>query len=525
MSGSIAAAPGSLGITRIARSAHAARQPARCALLACALLLLSGSLQAVDTTAKDLEWARTREQARTARVDMAKGAAQDRVARAGKAAAVVAALLEKAPANGAGRDDRDLGDLIAGVRFLAAPAAAPLEAALKALPEAADPAKAKAWRLLVEAKRADVLRPTERLFKQALDGGVLTVARDCVDQVLVFWPDDRDLRRNLGQSEHAGRWYGPRDMALVSQGMVWDEKLGWVVEKDRSRYGKGDYFDLQEKEWTTLSEADTAHGVAAKPWIIQTEHLQIQGTAHLADLVDVANRLEEFYGQIFAAYCGFFVRPGAKQGADLKLLFGMLDHPRLVVNVAKDAAGYRASLPPGVSAGWSAGMFISSTRQSYFYTGYVSAIYHEFTHQILHIFTGRDQGPAWLVEGAAVYTQAPVFVDGHMRLGALDENVHLQAFIKQQRAGKALTLPQVLALDGFNAWSGSATPALNYPAAGSVVQFAMEAEGRGYRADFIDFLRDSYVGQTGGHRLWEYLGLDRPAFDKQYQAWVADFTK
>ena len=494
-------------------------------LVLLALALPFGPLVAMESAARTAEWVRTREQLRKSRVAIEKGAAEDRLSRAAKAVSLLSDLLAKAKVQGGSCTDRDLIDLVAGVRFLDPKSAEPLQAALDGLPEKGDPAKAKAWGQLIEAKRKDVLKPTERLFKQALDAGVPGIARDCVDQALVFWPGHRDLRRNLGEVEHAGAWYGPRGQAQLKLGYVWDGKLGWILEAERARYDTDEYFDAQERTWTTVDAANRLHASAAKRWVIQTEHLQVQGTAPLADLVDTANRLEEFYDQVFAAYCGFFVKPGAKNGDDVKLLFGLLDHPRLVVNMAKDRDAYQASLPPLVRAGWSDGMFISSTQESYFYTGWAEAVYHEFTHQILYVFAGRDSSPAWLVEGAAVYTQAPEFCDGRMNLGGVGGNDHLRMFIRQELAGKALSLQKILGLEDGFAWMNSTSPDLNYPAAGAVVQFCMEAEGRRYRSDFIDFLRDSYRGETRSYQLWEYLGMDYTAFDRRYSTWVDDFVR
>jgi hypothetical protein len=50
----------------------------------------------------------------------------------------------------------------------------------------------------------------------------------------------------------------------------------------------------------------------------------------------------------------------------------------------------------------------------------------------------------------------------------------------------------------------------------------MESEGRRFREDFIDFLRDSYRGATGGRKLWDYLGLGYGDFEKTYTQWQND---
>ena len=454
---------------------------------------------------------------------MEKGASEDRLNRADKAAKIIAELLAKAPELGAGRHDANLTDLVAGVRFLNPAAAEPLSVTLAALPETADPTKAKAWSQLLDSKRKELLRPTERLFKQALDAGVPSVARDCLDQALTFWPDHKDVRRNLSEVKEGDRWYGVRDQQRLKAGLVWDMKLGWIVANARERYDKGEYFDLQDKAWTTLEAANVKRSAATSRWVIPTEHLIVQGTAPLVVMVDTANRLESFYDRVFASYSGFFVKAGAKGGSDVKLLFGTSSHDPLVINVAKDKAAYQGSLPPRVDAGWSDGMFISSTKESYFYQGSAEVIYHEFTHQILHVFTDDNRAPAWLVEGAAVYTQGPVFRDGRMELGQVDTNSHLRRYIRQSRENAALSLGDILKLEDGFAWSNSTTPNLNYPAAGAVVQFCMESEQRRYRADFLDFLRDSYRGETRGFMLWEYMGMDYASFEKLYATWKDDF--
>lgn len=507
-----------------------------------ALLLigvLCGVLFAAEPPAQAAEWVKAREAQRKGRQALEKGAAVDRIERGTKAAKILAEVLAKNLDKGAYRTDSALLDLLAGVQLLNPEAATPLKAALAALPEQppADRQVLKSWNQVLELKRKEILKPTEKLAQDALKLGVPSVARDCVDQALTFWPQHRDLRFNMGMTAVGNRWYGPHDLELTKQGLAWDDKLGWIKVGEQERYVAGEYYDIQEKSWTTIEAANALHAVAAKKWVIQREHVQVQGTAPLAELIDTANRLEAFYDQVFSAYSGFFVKSkmtmseakkspkNKKDDLNIKLLFGMLDHPRLVVNVAKDKQFYQQSLPPMVKAGWSDGMFISSTAESYFYSGSTEVVYHEFTHQILHIFSGTSRSPAWLAEGAAVYTQGPQFHHGRLVLGQVGENSHLRMFIKQQRKGEALALAKIIAIEDGRDWMNSETPDLNYPAAGAVVQFCMEAEERRYRADFLDYLRDCYRGETRNYKLWEYLGLDYSTFETKYEQWLTEFTK
>ena len=509
------------------------------------LLLVAQVAFALEAAPQSAAWYQERAALRKSRMAIEQGAADDRVERATRAVKVVEDLLTKAKEMGIGRTDVDLASLVSGVCYLDAATGAPAAVSLAALSEksTADAKQQKAWLQLLESKRNDLLKPTEKLFKLALDAGVPAVARDCVDQALAFWPDHKNLRRNLGQIKFEDRWYVTREADMTKQGFAWDNKLGWVVVKDRARYAKGDYYDLQAKQWTTLAAVNALRSEAKNRWVIQTEHLEIRGTAPLEVLVDAANRIEAFFDRVFAAYSGFFLKVSGKKVSDddFKVLFGTLrkekgaekykdkekerDRDLLVVNVAKDKDAYVASLPPMVTAGWSDGMFISSTKESYFYQGEAEVIYHEFTHQILHIFSGTNRSPAWLAEGAAVYTQAPAFHEGRMVLGEIDGNQHLRAFFHQMKEGKALSLQQILALDDGRVWSSSTTPDLNYPAAGILVQFCMESDNRRHRSDFLDFLRDSYLGTTLNYKVWDYLGLKYSTFDKSLTDWLGETAK
>jgi hypothetical protein len=248
---------------------------------------------------------------------------------------------------------------------------------------------------------------------------------------------------------------------------------------------------------------------------VQTEHLEIRGTAKLQELVDAANKLEKFYAQIFASYSLFFSKEGK---SDIKLVFGLLDHPRLVINIAKDPAAYKASLPDGVPAGFSAGMWIPAVGASFFYAGPMEVMFHEFTHQILDVFSEGSRAPVWLIEGIAVYTQAPSYRDGELRLGELAKNGMIRTHFRRITAKNAMDLDTLMGLD-HRTWIAAADPSAQYSAAGALAQFCMEADNRKYRADYVEFVRDSYQGVTQGHSLWDYLGMTRQEFVYAYQTW------
>ncbi len=468
-------------------------------------------------SAADKKWFDARAANRTGRESMYKGAAADRVERAKKSTVVALELTKKAAEQRVPGQNEVFTHIVEFIERLDPTQVEAVKAAVAALPAEpamADPKVAKAWETFFKSKRPALTKPTEILGQKALDLSVTDIAYDCLQQVLTYDPDHASLRKALNQTKVDGRYYGPKDMELVKAGLRWDTKLGWIIAKDAARYENGDYFDLQSKAWTTLEAANTLHAAAAKQWIVQTGHLELRGTAKLAELVDAANKLEAFYSQVFASYSLFF----SKGQGDVKLIFGLLDHPRLVINIAKDPEAYKASLPSGVPAGFSAGMWIPAVGASFFYAGPMMVMYHEFTHQILDVFSSGSQASVWAIEGIAVYTQAPTYADGELKLGELAKNGMVRNHFMRLTAGNAMTLDQLMALTHAT-WSATADPGPQYAAAGALAQFCMEADNRRYRSDYVEFIRDSYLGQTQNHTLWDYLGMTRDDFIYAYKAW------
>ena len=465
-----------------------------------------------------------RDALRHQREDVAKGAEKDRADRAGRIANAIGGLITLAANDRVPGQDEAIGQLLDGLALLDADQEKMLRVRLAALPPPPDtvtPVSKRTWETALENRRDSMLAPTRRMVQRAIDLGVPDLAGDLLRQYLTFYPDAPVVMRNLGLTNVHGHWYGPHEMDLVNAGLAWDDRLGWIVEKVKKRYEKGDYFDLDRQEWTTLDQADADHSQLDHPWTILTEHLEIHGNAHLVDLVDAANRLERFHSQVFTAYADFF--SGEGKHADLPLIFGMSNHPRLVVNIERDKEDYARSLPATISAGWSSGLFVDGPLPaSYFYAGPSEVLYHEFTHQILATYGERNHAPSWLVEGIAVYSQAPVFSRGNLTFGQYTHNQHIANYFSLLRDHHAVPLDALFAITTGAAWRAAANPAANYAIAGAFAQFAMEGANRRHRADFIDFLRDSYNEHSGDHTVWDYFGMSKAELLEEFTEWSAN---
>jgi hypothetical protein len=478
---------------------------ARCILFILALLI---PLQAADA------WSDQRAALRKARADQLAVVAKEEAVRGREAAAELGKLITRLGPTPSATAAAQVRVLLGGLRRLDAAAADGLTTRLAALPAGTgDPRAALADLAQV---RSRILKPLEDGAQRALQARVPEVAYRFMRHVQAFWPEHPVLHRNLGLTWKDGRWVGPRVVQRMSAGMAWDAELGWIIARDRHKYANGEYFDEQAARWTTLAEADAAHASLADPWKFETEHLAITGTAPLRQLVATANRLEAFYAQIFAAYSAFF----GNGENDLKLIFGLRDHEPLRLHIARDKELYQAAVTAaGSDPGWSEGMWIPRANSSFAIAGSDTTIYHEFTHQILYVFTGRNRSPQWLTEAVAQYTEAPDWVDGELVLGRLASNKDIQRHLTAVRGGTHLEVEALMQINDRTAWSGAADPQPQYRAAAALAWWCMEADDRRYRADFVDFLRDSYKGETTGHDLWDYLGLTRSQFLDAYRRW------
>lgn len=482
------------------------------------------------------QWHERRAKDRQARLDLRNAAQADREARAAHAESQIAALFDQVEAGEVNIAGDDLWQLLAGLGRLSPDHLGGLPERLRELKVQdvdSDPAGLKA---LADTRRSITARPWE-LLRNAAGAGHVQLATEFMWEVLYFDPDYEPIRKALGQQKinpdkvgklkteqivgelaqrlpeikdlHPNRyWFSPFDAARLKQGFWWDERFGWIDAQYPERYEKGFVYDLQRKKWTTLVEANAYHARPGRDWVIRTEHMLISGTASLNVLAEVAGRLEALYDEIFRTFPGFFT--DSRRVDAMRFALGLADHQPFPVWVYADHAEY---VQRSDAVSWSAGVFNPANGTAYFYGRPSQTMYHEFTHQVLHVMTGSNRAPAWLTEGIAVYTQSVTFgIRGAEFPGA--------------PANGGWSLDDLFALRGGDDWYRAYEIAQRknrpspYGSAGSVVTFAMQTNDHNLQADFVDFLRDSYRGRTGGRDIWEYLGMTRDEFGRAYGGWL-----
>ena len=460
----------------------------------------------------------------------------DREARAEHDRTQIQALFEQVRNGEVVIAKEDLWQLLAGLGRLSPDHLGDLPEQLQNMAVTAEKSNPAGRQALANTRQSITERPWELLRKSAQVGNV-ELATEFMWEVLYFDPDFEPIRKALGQKKvnpdkvkglrtaqvegklaqrmpqiknlHPNRyWFSPFDAARLKQGYWWDERYGWILAKFAQRYEKGYIYDLQRKQWATLQEANEYHARPGRDWQVRTEHLLISGTADLQKLVDVANHLEAMYDEIFRTFPTFF--SDSHRVDVMRSALGLAEHEPFEVWVyaTRDEYIQRAD-----AVRWSGGVFNPTTEEAYFYGGPSPTMYHEFTHQVLHLMTGGNRAPSWLTEGIAVYAQSVTFgIDGAHFPGA--------------RPNNSWSIDELFKLRRGDDWYRAVETAQRkhrqtpYGPSGSLVTFAMKLEDGRLRTDFIDYLRDNYRGQAGTRDLWDYLGMSEQAFRQAYAKWA-----
>lgn len=485
-------------------------------------------------------WEQDRQRQRAARAALREQADQARAERADSARGVVVELLEFAEAQSIGGVQEDFWPLLAGLRRLKVDGLDTLVSRVRHLPEDGNPPRS--WSLRLAAARRQLTAEPMDLLRRASAVEAVSIARDAMQEVLYFDPNHEAIRDALGQvrlkddiaqklglltadlpEPTAGRpypeldavdpsaqWFSPFEARMLTRGLVWSDERGWVFPRFAERYEQGYIYDFQQEQWRPLAEANADHARPGHDWEIRTEHLDIRGTAPLHVLARCATQLERLYDEIFAVYAAFFA--GSSRHDLMRLALGLAEHDPLKTRIFLDRQQYLDAIP---GMDWSAGLFRSGTGTSYFYGEPTRVMYHEFTHQVLHQFTGKNESPSWLSEAIAEYTETVQFTPDGVRFKGAPFYPHM-------------TLRDLLELRTGGAWdqhqraTNRGEAASSYAAAGSLATFCMQAEEGRFAADFIDYLRDTYRGQDRGRPVWAYLGLSEAEFQQRYAAWGAN---
>ena len=323
----------------------------------------------------------------------------------------------------------DLAPFLLGLQRLDPSSAKRLTDQLNNIPVTESAKTDRAWQRQLQRSRKEILKPVQKLLNRSIELELYDLAFEFFQECLTIYPDNKVLRDALGYRQVNGEWLTSFAQQKYRKKMIWNQRLGWVPHNSEQNLAKGGWYDTRTRQWTTLQQADAKHAQLSQPWKLQTDHLLITSTLPRDKVVNVAHHLEQCYQQIFAAYSAFF---GDKR-LGYKLIMGMLDHKPLEVHVYRDKKQYDQALKKYApnAPSWTAGVWIPGQNKSIFYGGVNSTMYHEFTHQVFHVFAGGNRAPIWAVEGVANYTETPWFDQlGDMHLGIMSKSNDLKTHLR-----------------------------------------------------------------------------------------------
>ena len=155
-------------------------------------------------------------------------------------------------------------------------------------------------------------RSAQELFKLAhraakTDPPSYCLASLCLRAVIERDPDHREARRLLGYVPHERGWASPFAVDQLRKGLVNHPIFGWMAADDVPHLDRGELpapsvRGQKRPRWLSAAEANAMRADFSRPWMISTEHFQIQTNVPLAEAITFGRRLEAFHDLFTALY-------------------------------------------------------------------------------------------------------------------------------------------------------------------------------------------------------------------------------
>jgi hypothetical protein len=366
---------------------------------------------------------------------------------------------------------------------------------------------------------------------------VFTRAYDLVGDALVADPDQADARRLRG-FEKVGKsgWVTKFEAQNLKDGKILyaDENgvvQGWIPAKDKPQWEKG--LRPFEKDWVTeAEETEKRQGYESNWWSVESEHFVVRTSVSRAEAYRFGQLLEDFYGQFFRNFLGFF---DTEKGVELLFDTQPLKKKHVVIYFP-DQKRYLAHVRTlhgdtellKKSAGFYSNDYGCEPCSHFYKTEDTAEVlattYHEITHQLFA--ETKEQGKTsvgnnWVPEGIASYVEtwtrdaqgkwSPGANTKHYRLGIA------KAHLAQHPEAKLSTY---IAID-YKGFHKDDVRGLDYALGEALSHFLMHYEDGRYREDFVTFIAAFYAGTVTERSLYEALGVDEATLEKQFRAYVA----
>jgi hypothetical protein len=375
------------------------------------------------------------------------------------------------------------------------------------------------------------------LSRRALHAGHLGYAYDLVYETAIQDPDHTAARKILGFERLGDEWMSPFEAEKKRKQQVWHPQFGWLAEKDVPRYEKGERL-YSGVRWVSVAKEAELRRDFKDAWQITTEHFKVKTNHSLERGVELASRLEDFYGLCRQTLAGFFFSP-----EQLQLLFdgkseaGQRKPRPLEVNYYRSREEYLAVLSKMTNqpVEITKGMYFPTPGPgvAYFYydpkESNDSTLFHEATHLLLSGYRPQagvvaQRSNFWIVEGIACYMESFHRDQGELSVGnpANDRINAAQHHLLQDNYYVPL---REFSSMGMQAFQTDKEIRKNYSQAAALTHFFLHYEGGKYRDALIEHLSQIYSPQQRVRQDPESLSSLVDVAEEQLDHEYADYLK
>ena len=391
------------------------------------------------------------------------------------------------------------------------------------------------WQTQLRFQRTEYAKDLYLLSRHTLNSGHVSYAYDLIREVALQDPDHTVARRILGFVRSGDEWLSAFESRMQREKKVWHEKFGWIPRDHVERYEKGERF-YNNRWMSAAKEAESRHNFKFA-WEVRTEHYLVRTNHSLERGVELASKLENYYGLFFQLMAGFFNSPDQVQqlfaGAGAKPQANNKQH---VVHYYRERDEYMAALRQETTQPIeiTRGMYFPRNGIAFFFfdpdNDDDSTLYHEATHQLLsgsRPKTGEVgiKGNFWIIEGIACYMESfhregERFAVGDPRHG------RIQAARAHLVNDKYYVPIREFTRMGMTAYQGSPNIRKNYSQGAALTHFFMHYDDGKYREALIEHLSQIYsdnrLTREAPESLEDLTGVEAEELDQQYVRYLRD---
>ncbi len=395
------------------------------------------------------------------------------------------------------------------------------------------------WRIELRELQRSYAEVLAGLSRRAIGATLPSYGFQLLREAALHDPDHEIARRALGYIRHEGRWTTPYAARMLSKGLVWDDRFGWMLEDHIPRYEAGERFF--RGQWMTAERESLLRGQMANGWVIESDHFIVRTNYSQTRAVELSVALEEFHRYFVREFSDLFNTP-----QQMQQLFGS-GRPRGPPTGGRHEVWYfhaedeferfiTAKQPAlrGVN-----GLYLPSDRRTYFYANpddpqrNLETMFHEVTHQILSesgrtTFAIAEDRDFWIVEGFACYLES--FDSSAPGRPIVGNPRHSRIYWARERVVTEDWFIPIAEFTSFGArefqtGGDFSTMQKYYSQATGLTHFLLHHDGGRYRDGCIRYLGQLYSPdkriRLNAHDLSYILGVPYTELDKQYREYIS----